>query len=112
MGLEIPDCGKSDQEGRSRCGRQRDQRDIDDAMQLLAAVAALTLGEMLFIVPAHLGRNSGDIVSPARKDLPYDRFDTFTHMDLKMNRRHGFALSGQKHTITPKALAAAQGIFC
>src|SRR5271163_3224138 len=80
--LKIPDRGKRQQEycPRRRC--QRDQRNIDDAVDLLAGPAMIATGKMQFVIPAHLRSQTRDIVAPSRKDFPYDRFDTVTHKRL------------------------------
>jgi hypothetical protein len=41
-------------------------------VELQAAAAVGAIGEMLFVIPAHLRRNPGDVISPARQDGAYD----------------------------------------
>src|SRR5581483_3761591 len=46
--------------------------DIDLAMQAAARAAALALGEVLFVVAAHVGRKAGDVIAPSRQDAADD----------------------------------------
>ena len=78
------------------------------------------VGEMQFVVPAHLRSQAGNIVAPSRKDFPYDRFHTLTHKRLnhRANERlqpdgfENFRLGCQQHTIVPQPLTAAERLFC
>src|SRR5450755_1829215 len=76
---KVTDHGESQQKRRGRRRSQSDQRNVDDAMQFLAAAAVLAGGEMQLVVSAHLGSQAGNIVAPSSKDLPHDRFDALTH---------------------------------
>src|SRR2546429_5284379 len=52
---------------------QRDQADVDAAMQALARAAILATREVLLVVAAHLGGDTGNIVAPACQDAANDR---------------------------------------
>ena len=94
-GLKITDGSEGQEKDGGRGGRQHDQGNVDYAVQFLAAAAMLAGGEMNLVVPPHLGSEAGDIVSPSRKDFPYDRFNTLAHMRLQPDGRHGFSLGSQ-----------------
>src|SRR5437879_13374483 len=48
-------------------------------MQPLFTAAALAGGEVLFVVAAHLRRETGNIIAPAGQNFAYDRIDALTH---------------------------------
>ena len=48
-------------------------------MQPLFAAAAFAGGEVLFVVAAHLRRETGNIIAPAGQNFAYDRIDALTH---------------------------------
>jgi len=73
-----------DSEGKKKNGggnrSQSDQSNVDDAVDLLARTAAVAGGEVAFVVFAHLRRQAGDVVTPARQNLPYNGINTLlTH---------------------------------
>src|ERR1051326_7334755 len=49
-------------------------------MQALPAAAVFASDEMLFVIPAHLRRQAGNIVAPPRQDFAYDGINTLTHI--------------------------------
>ena len=117
--LEVADRSKGQQKHGSRGGREDNQGNINQTVQLLTTAAVLAGGEMQLVVAAHLRRQARDVIPPSRKDFPYDGFNTHTHTRslprfqprLQPDGRQGFRLSCQQHAIVPKALAATQGLF-
>src|ERR1039458_9541763 len=73
--LKIADRREDRQKHGSRGGREDNQRNVNQAVQLLTAAAVLAGGEMQLIVSAHLRRQAGDVIPPSRKNFPYDGFD-------------------------------------
>jgi hypothetical protein len=69
---KVPDHAKRQQKNPARNRGQRDQPYIDYAVNFLAGEAVWALREMAFVVFAHLRRQSGNIVSPARQNLADD----------------------------------------
>src|SRR5438552_11531277 len=69
--------GQQEDAGGNR--RQRNQTDINSAMQPLTRTAALTGGKVLFIVAAHLGRKARNIVAPACQNLAYNGINALAH---------------------------------
>jgi len=80
-------------------------------MQFLAAAAALAIGEMQLVVPAHLRSQAGNIVAPSRKDFPYDRFNALAHKRLQPDGFEYFRLGRQLHTVVPQPQTAAERLF-
>ena len=80
-------------------------------MQFLAAAAALAIGEMQLVVPAHLRSQAGNIVAPSRKDFPYDRFNALAHKRLQPDGFEYFRLGRQPHTVVPQPQTAAERLF-
>src|SRR4029077_6845378 len=69
---QVPDYAKRQQEDSRGNGGQRDHPTMDNAMNLLAAAAVFTAGEVAFIVATHLRRQAGNIIPPARQNLAND----------------------------------------
>jgi hypothetical protein len=68
---EVLHATHDDRHQQKRDDRQRadgDKEDVDGAGQTLTAAAIGTVGEMLLVVGAHLGRDAGDVVPPAGED--------------------------------------------
>src|SRR5580704_5643763 len=63
---------KRQQEDSGGNGGQSDQSNINQAMNFLAAAPMLTTRKMFFVVFAHLGREAGNIITPARQNFAYD----------------------------------------
>ena len=60
--------------------RQGDQAHVNNAMNFLPASAVLAGGEVVFVVAAHLRRQAGYVIPPARQDLANDRINALlTH---------------------------------
>lgn len=78
-GLEVVDDSKRQQKYSRGNRSENNQSHIDCAMNLLVGAAVRTLGEMRFIVSTHFRRNTGNVISPARQDLSYDRVNAFIH---------------------------------
>src|SRR5579862_8454076 len=75
---------KGQQEDAPRNRGQRDQAYINEAVNALPAAASLAGGKVAFVVAAHLRRQAGNIVPPARKNFPYDGIDALlTHKEPK-----------------------------
>src|SRR5579864_771193 len=65
-------------------GSQGNQPHVDHAMNLLAAAAVFAARKMAFVVAAHLRRQAGYVVSPARQNFTYDWINTLlTHGGTK-----------------------------
>ena len=77
--IEVPDDGPRKKENHSGDAGERDQSDIDGAMQPLFAAAIEAPGEMVFIVAAHLGRDAGDVIAPAGEDVADHGVNTMHH---------------------------------
>jgi hypothetical protein len=60
------------EENENRKSADTDENHIDGAMHALPRTAMPTAGQMLFVIDAHFGRNSRDVISPARKYVPDD----------------------------------------
>jgi len=86
MGAEISDQGKREQKNQARSRSHSYERNIDDAMQLLAAAAVFAFGKMQFVVAPHFRGNAGNVIAPSREDLPYDGVHTLTHKTLEPKR--------------------------
>src|SRR6266446_1191495 len=99
---KMPDHGKGQQKHRRRRRSQRNQRNINDAVQFLPVAAALAIGEMELVVPAHLRSQAGNIVAPSRKDFPYDRFNALAHKRLQPDGFEYFRLGRQQHRFVPQ----------
>src|SRR4051794_11632037 len=67
--IEVTDGAPGEQEHDGRDAGERDQADIDGAMQALLAVAVQAGSEMVFIVTAHLRSDAGNVVTPAGEDV-------------------------------------------
>ena len=77
--LEMMNDTKGQQEYCSRERGEDYQANINPAMQLLARMATLAGGEMLFVVAAHFRRKAGNVVPPARQNLAYHGINAIAH---------------------------------
>src|SRR5215475_4091782 len=77
--LEMVNDTKGQQEYGSRERGEDYQANINPAMQLLARMATLAGGEMLFVVAAHFRRKAGNVVPPARQNLAYHGINAIAH---------------------------------
>src|ERR1035438_5344976 len=97
--LKVSDRSKRQQENTSRGRCQYNQRDIDNAVQLLAAAAVLAGREMQLVVASHFRSEARDVIPPSRKDLPYDGFNAVCHTSLsprlQPDGRQSFGLDSQ-----------------
>ena len=67
--------------GRHR--RQRDQPNINHAMDFLVAAAVFATAEVVFVVAAHLRRQARNVISPARQNFAYDWINALlTHLGV------------------------------
>ena len=96
-------------------------------MDFLATAAVLAIGEMLLVILAHFGRQTGDIVAPSRKDFPHDRFYTLAHnkqlrmsecglqfrlrLELQPDGFQSLGLGRKQQTVLPQPLTSAEGMF-
>src|SRR5438445_13022739 len=103
---QMPDDAESEQKDAGGKGCQRDEAYIDHAMNLLAAAAVFTRGEMAFVVAAHFRRQAGNIVAPARQNLANDWINALLTPGvrrigprLQPNRLHRLGLRRQKHAV-------------
>src|SRR6266568_719360 len=69
---QMPDHAKSQQKASRRHRCQSNQPHIDHAMDFLPAAAVFAFREVAFVVAAHLWREAGDVVPPARQNLSND----------------------------------------
>ena len=59
---------------------QRNQSYINRAMDALPPSAPFAFRKMAFVVAAHLRRQAGNVIPPARQNLPYNRINALlTH---------------------------------
>ena len=72
QGLDVLQHREGEQEKEHRQGGQHGKGDIEAAMKLQPRAAMTAFREMLFVIPAHLRRYPGDVISPARQDGAYD----------------------------------------
>src|SRR5437588_9440571 len=87
-GAEVPDNAKGKEKYSGGNRGQRYQRDVNDAVNLLAAAAMLAVLEVAFIVAAHLHRQARDVIAPSRQNFAYDWIDAqLTHGDTDLSRR-------------------------
>ena len=70
--LDVLKDRKGEQEEENGRRGQHRKGDIKAAMKLQPGAAVAAVGEVLFIIPAHLLRYPGDVISPARQDGAYD----------------------------------------
>jgi hypothetical protein len=108
---EVPDDAKGQEEDSRRHRSQHDQRNIDDAMKLLAATAMLAIRKVGFVVAAHLRGQARDVVAPSGKNFPYDEFNTLAHRMLQPDGFQDIRLTSQHHAVLPQPLTIAQGPF-
>src|SRR4029077_436773 len=81
---KVTDYSKGQQKHTARNRSQRNQAYVNDAVYALAAATVLTLREVAFVVSAHLRRQTGNVVSPARQDLAHNRINALlTHKELR-----------------------------
>lgn len=78
-GLEVVDDSKRQQKYSRGNRGENNQSHIDCAMDLLVRTAVRALGEVRFVISTHFGRDAGNVISPARQDLPNDRVNAFIH---------------------------------
>jgi len=79
---EVMDDGKGEDKDDGRDRGQSDESYINDAVKLLPRVALIALGEMSFVVAAHLRREAGDVIAPSREDVADEWINTLTHINL------------------------------
>ena len=77
----MEDDTKRQQKDGGRKRGQRNQREIDVAVQTLPRPATLAAVKVFFVVCAHLWREAGDIVPPARKNFSYNGINAFAHTE-------------------------------
>jgi hypothetical protein len=77
-GLDVAQHRQSEEREEDGKGRESDKRNIECAMELQAGAAAAALDEMLFVIPAHLGIDPGDVIPPACKDCAYNPVGTWS----------------------------------
>src|SRR5579863_8874272 len=63
---ESADYAKSEEKDSSGNRSQGNQTYVNDAMNLLAAAAMFAFREVAFVVTAHLWRQAGNVIAPAR----------------------------------------------
>jgi hypothetical protein len=77
---EVADDAEGEQKNSARNRGERDQADVDDAVHLLAPIAAAAGGKVTLIVATHLRRETRNVVTPARQDLADNGINTLlTH---------------------------------
>jgi hypothetical protein len=103
---------KSKQKNPGRNRSQRNQRNVDGAMQVLTRAATSASHEVVLVVATHFKRNAGNIVAPARQDLADNGINAFTHSPLQPDRFHRLGLCRQQQAIVQQRLLRAQGLFC
>jgi hypothetical protein len=72
QGLDVLENRKGEQEEENRRRGQHSKGDVQAAVKLQPGAAVTAVAEVLFVIPAHLRRNPGDVISPARQDGAYD----------------------------------------
>lgn len=83
-GSEVADHAEGQKEDATGNGSKSDEPNVNDAMDLLPAAAALAGGEVAFIVATHFRRQAGNVVSPARQDFSNNWIDALlTHKILR-----------------------------
>ena len=114
-GIEMEDHAKSHQKDRGRNRGQGDQREINIAVKMLAGAAVRAAVEVVFVVFAHLGREAGDVVTPAGQNFSNNRINALAHTELtwelQLDRFHRLRLSRQHHPVVQQCLASPQGLF-
>ena len=80
-------------------------------MQPLARAAALAGREVMFIVAAHVGRDAGNVISPAGQYFSYHRINALTHNQLKSNRFSRRMLRGKQDSILQQRALRPQSIL-
>ena len=110
-GIEMADHAKSQQKDRSRNRCQGNQGKIDSAVKALPVTAMVAAVKVVFVVFAHLRREAGDVVTPARQNFANDGINALTHTRLQLDRFHRLRLSCQHHPVVQQCLASPQGLF-
>jgi hypothetical protein len=70
--LDVLKHRQGEQEKQHRQRGQHSERYIQATVELQPPAAMRAIGEVLFVIPAHLRRDPGDVISPARQDGAYD----------------------------------------
>jgi hypothetical protein len=105
---KIADHCKRHQEHSRGNGCKHDEGYVDDAVQALPGAAMLTGREMLLVVAAHLRRNPGNVVAPARKNFSHQGIDALlAHIkELQPDWLHGLRLQCQHHAVMKQGPAS------
>src|SRR5579862_4138903 len=83
-GPEVADYAEGQQEDAAGNGSESDQPNVNDAVDLLPAAATFAGCEVAFVITAHLWRQAGNVVSPARQNFSHNRVNTLlTHKILR-----------------------------
>jgi hypothetical protein len=71
--FDAADDDGCEQEGDDGERADADEKDIDGTGYALATTAVSALSEVLIVVGAHGGGESGDVIAPSGEDVPYHR---------------------------------------
>src|SRR5712691_2406055 len=113
---EVADHSKGEKKDKARNRSQSDQAYVDDAVNALPPAAVFALHEVAFVVTTHLHRQPGNVVSPARQNLAYNRIHALlTHKglqrQLQLNWRQYFRLHRHQHPVLKQATPLGQRFF-
>lgn len=101
------DDAECQQEYPCRNGRENDQGDVYRAMQLPPRAAAFADGKVGFVVAAHLGRKTGNVVTPASQNLADYRVNANAHK-LQANTLGRRVLRGEHQPVLQQSLLRPQ----
>jgi len=73
--LEVVNDRKGEQEDEGGEGGESDKSEVDGAVKAATGAAVLALGEMRFVIAAHLGEDAGDVISPTGEYVSHDLID-------------------------------------
>ena len=79
---EVVDDGKGKDEDDGGNRGQRDEGDVNCAVQLLPRTAVGAFGKVRLIVATHLRREASDVIAPPSKDVADEWIDALTHINL------------------------------
>src|SRR6202041_3338136 len=77
--LNVMNDRKGQQEDEDRQSAQADENYVYGAMHTLSCAAVTAGGQMLFVIGAHLRRDAGNVITPARKYVPDDSIGASAH---------------------------------
>src|SRR6266849_4244984 len=88
-GVEMEDNAKGHEEDHAGKRGQSDQREVDVAVQMLAGTAVGAAVKVFVVVFPHLGREAGDVITPAGKNFSNNGIDALAHRGYNIGTTAG-----------------------